>query len=192
MIVRNIDYDFDISQTTNSESRSSGLHLGQVVNRYRELVEGNKRRSDPDEDSTKHLHFEKGFLWEDVFSSLWGNRMAGMVDSDRWVQQEFVQDGIYMTPDVVYPMDGFLDEYKATTRASYKFDALEEHFAPWLIQIKGYLRAAGMKRARLIVLFLCGDYRPPFPQVRAKELEFTNRELEENWDLVLRIAEDMR
>lgn len=40
----------------------------------------------------------------------------------------------------------------------------------------------------LFVYFVCGSWRPPFPQVHAWELDFSDQEIAENWDALQNIA----
>ena len=37
----------------------------------------------------------------------------------------------------------------------------------------------------LIILYMMGDYSPPFPQLYADTFQFDKEELEENWKLIL-------
>lgn len=186
------DIPFDFSpDPDHAKGRSEGLHLGTVIREYGLATKQIKLASG---DSSRLMNFEKGFLWEDTFSHVWGEREAEKFRNraDYLVQPELCVDGIYMTPDAVDLGSETLDEFKSTTRSMLKFDQLEAHFDLWLVQIKGYLYGLQMTRCRLIVLFLCGDYKPPFPEVRAKELVFTERELSDNWRLIQNYARRLR
>ena len=188
MIVRDLEYNFE-PDPQHSAGRSSGLHLGQCIQAYGVQAGLLKVTTN---DSGKWLQFEKGFLWEEFFSAVWGERMASRSDNLLMSQVEMERDGIFMTPDAVDFDDQILWEFKSTTKSMAKFDQLEVHFALWLMQIKGYLYGLGMNRCNLIVLFLCGDYKPPFPHIKAKQLEFTDRELVENWAIVQNYARWIR
>ncbi len=55
----------------------------------------------------------------------------------------------------------------------------------WMAQIKAYCIARKALTAVLHVLFLCGDYKFPIkPVLKAWELEFTQEELDDNWQLL--------
>jgi hypothetical protein len=46
----------------------------------------------------------------------------------------------------------------------------------------------GLNVARLYVLYLNGDYKPPTAKLLAWELRFTDDELEEEWRILMRFA----
>lgn len=71
-------------------------------------------------------------------------------------------------------------EFK-TTRASSTKDVVGE-YPWWLEQVMSYLRLFGDTRARLYVLFLMGNWKPPTePQLKVYELTFTEKEIADNW-----------
>ncbi len=191
MKVDDIDYEFTLP-ADHGAGRSVGLHLGDIIKAYARATGQDKHWGNGSNDP--RMNFEKGFIWEDVFSEIWGRRMAdrGRNEAGCLVQPEYEVDGIYLTPDLVDLDTDTLDEYKCTTRSMNKFDALETFFDLWLVQIKAYLYAIGIVRCRLIVMFLCGDYKPPFPTPRAKLLTFTQRELDDNWSMVMNFARKLR
>ncbi len=191
MIATDIPFEFS-PDPDSSKGRSPGLHLGEVVREYGVATGQVKLVSEAR--NTKELHFAKGFLWERIFTHVWGQMEAEKYrNRENYLSQPELQvDGIFMTPDGVDLEGDCLDEFKATTRSINKFDNLEAHFDLWLVQIMGYLYGLQMTKCRLIVLFLCGDYKPPFPEVRAKQLVFTQRELDENWRLIMNYARRMR
>lgn len=66
-------------------------------------------------------------------------------------------------------------------------------FDKWMTQIMAYLYHLHMTEAKLIVFFVNGNYKPPSPVVLAWDLQFTQRELNENWAALKNhaIAENM-
>jgi hypothetical protein len=56
----------------------------------------------------------------------------------------------------------------------------------YLTQLKCYCKAAKTRFGKLHVLFLCGDYTFPIrPVARAWMIEFTQKELDSNWELMV-------
>lgn len=114
---------------------------------------------------------------------------------------EMQLDGIYMTPDGesldVIRVERVtkhvlcIHETKLTSKSTRTVGNLTSQWM-WLTQMKAYCKAAGTCIAYLHVLFLYGDYRRPYqPQIgplRGKpmcwRIEFTQAELDENWDLI--------
>ncbi len=55
----------------------------------------------------------------------------------------------------------------------------------WITQTKGYCKGLNTLVAYLHVLFLCGDYsRPIRPQLLCWRIEYTQAEIDSNWDLM--------
>ncbi len=94
-------------------------------------------------------------------------------------EQEIEVDGVVCTPDVSLGI-----EVKSTRGSEAKFNIYEAD--SWLKQIKGYCKALGKREYDLVPLFLCGDYKPPFPSLPIpSHLEFTQQEIDDNWLEVL-------
>ena len=76
-----------------------------------------------------------------------------------------------------------------STRASIKTH--DEHGLPesWLRQIAGYCHAEGQTEFDLLILYLMGNYKPPFPKVLASRLTFTHEELIANWQFLVQRKE---
>lgn len=126
-----------------------------------------------------------GFLWERVFGVAHAESVA---TGDIVRPGEWELDGITGSPDLIRCSDWTLLETKATWRGLRKWDHLEKNFWAWLCQIKGYAKMIGTNVAELHVFFVAGDWRPPVPCVRSIRMEFTDLELNENWQLVVRHA----
>lgn len=136
-----------------------------------------------------------GFSWEDWISRQIPNMMYHV--------GEFESDGISMSPDgISVPPEnefdfslgsGIIEEFKATFKSSRK--KIEDQWM-WLTQVKSYCRALPTLCARIHVLHLCGDYdykRPGMPpQYIVHSLQFTQNELDENWDMILAEKEDWK
>lgn len=69
-----------------------------------------------------------------------------------------------------------------TTRKSAKFHYLDEHIPEtWMEYMKGGCYIQGTNRYDLAVLYMMGNYSPPFPDIYCDTFEFTQKELDENW-----------
>lgn len=71
----------------------------------------------------------------------------------------------------------------AITTDSHTFIA--EGFASHNTQMKAYCYHLDLGHARLLAFFVNGDYRPPKPELLAWDIEFSSRELRENWQMLL-------
>lgn len=170
------------------QERTPGLHLSDIIKRI--MVERDPERfSDP----LIAMRLEVGFIWEQIIERALRDRLPNLIRIG-----EIEEDGILMTPDALEADGNVLEEWKATTKTSSEKqtkDSFETDLWYWLMQVKAYARRMGVLRARIRVFYLNGDYgkgqykdgkRPPLvPQVYRYELEFTQRELDENWRTIL-------
>jgi len=97
----------------------------------------------------------------------------------------YEDEGIIYRPDMLLCIPGNvglqLIEVK-TTRMSSKKGELPE---TWIEYIKGGCHIRKTNSYELVILYLMGNYAPPFPQISACRLEFEQRELDENWQYLL-------
>lgn len=143
------------------------------------------------------LRISIGLAWESWFIP----QLPNVVDHPG----EMVIDNVYMTPDgesvdVIVTFGKSLTtlvvhEVKATYKSintvaprlvhpESEIDDLETQWM-WITQCKGYCKGLGTRFARLYVLFLCGDYvRPITPQLLSWRIEFTQEEIDKNWELI--------
>ena len=95
-------------------------------------------------------------------------------------------DGVIYRPDMTITRGEIerLTELK-TTRKSAKNHFLDD-FIPvtWLAYMKGGCKIRGTNQYDLIVLYMMGNYAPPFPQIYADTFYFTDEEIEENWGMI--------
>jgi CRISPR/Cas system-associated exonuclease Cas4 (RecB family) len=97
--------------------------------------------------------------------------------------QSFAElDGIRISPD--YWEGGELAELK-TTRIGRKRLLDNDIPTGWIAQIQGYAKVLGVTRATLIVMPLLQ------PEILTFELEFTQDELDNNWDYILERKDEL-
>ncbi len=126
--------------------------------------------------------FEKGFMWERLLS------MALPIRVER--PGEIVLDGIILTPDGVgfnnQIQESVVEEYKCTARSSNGNPADN---VGWMMQVKAYCWALGLRHAIMRALYLAGNYgneRSPIPKTYL--ITFTGEELELNWRAIVMYA----
>jgi len=95
-------------------------------------------------------------------------------------------EGIMYRPDMTITRADVerLQELK-TTRKSAKQHYLDDYIPlTWLAYMMGGCKIRGTNQYDLIVLYMMGNYSPPFPQIYADTFYFTNEEIEDNWLII--------
>ena len=132
------------------------------------------------------LRINIGLAWEAHYIPLVGD----IIDHPGEMQV----DGIYMTHDgesvdVIITPKGqrhvlVIDEVKATYKSINTIGDMSSQWM-WMAQCKAYCKGKGTRFARMHVLFLCGDYKYPItPQLIGWNIEFTQEEIDMNWELL--------
>lgn len=76
-------------------------------------------------------------------------------------------------------------EIKATYKSTRTVGDMSSQWM-WLAQIKAYCKAVKTLHAVIHILYLCGDYSYPIkPLLECWELEFTQEEIDSNWQLLI-------
>lgn len=165
------------------EPRAEGIHLGHVIKSLETSV-GLGYKGDGFNDM--QLTAEVGLLWERALSKIMGEKYG-----IRPPQMQL--DGIWMSPDGIgddpageEPM--VLEEYKATWKSTKGMP--EENFY-YMCQVKSYCHALGTPVAVMRIFYLMGDYKGSGPQYRVARYRFTQRELEDNWRMILQHKESV-
>lgn len=104
---------------------------------------------------------------------------------------EIEKDGIFGTPDLIYPAAGEDDEIKLTWMSSKHAPDSDKYWRYWA-QIKAYCHMMGVDRGKLSVCHVNGDYRGCKTAYREWGQTFSRQELLENWLLIRSRAETMR
>lgn len=163
--------------------RPKGLHLSDIIksicSEWKPEVYGK-----PMDDSGK-AKIEMGLKFEEVLEQSFQSAAGGSFRPDPIL----VPPGIWCSPDSVDPNIWAVEEFKLTWYSASKDCPGDEVFWPWLVQIKGYCKALGTTYAKLWVMHINGDYKPPKPwPPRVFGLEFGALEIEENWQMLVNHA----
>lgn len=108
---------------------------------------------------------------------------------------EMCLDGVYMTHDgestsviVTDTHDDLVPivhECKATYKSTRTVANLEDQWM-WNAQMKAYCKGRNTRIAYMHTLFLCGDYIMPIkPQLKVWQIEYTQAEIDGNWQLLM-------
>jgi len=123
---------------------------------------------------------------EDFLRLALGRGHHEMLEESPSAEVSLEADGIKATLDGL-ERDGEGDmvvaEYK-TTRASA--ESSPERFPWWLEQVMGYAWMWGTTKARLYVVHMVGSHKNRDPQIKAYDLIFDGKELQENWQELIR------
>lgn len=173
MKYRSVDHELERPLVPPSEGRSLGLHVSDIYNDLYQQID--PKRFNPDRPPNPYK-LALGLAWEQYLEQA---LVRAGVNAER--PGEFLYKGLSFSPDL-FVVNGHdrIGEIKLTWMV--EVDDLEDpKFDKWLTQIKAYCYATGIPRAVLYVYFVNGRGRFGEPSLRAFELEFTARELEENW-----------
>lgn len=171
-----IELDTKFPLTGSGDRTMDRLHLSTI---YNDLEATLFPRKNSGADMNNQLWAEAGFLWEGVLT-----RSLAEHCSPRPGEVEL--DGIVGSPDGYDPTTGMLDEYKLTWKSIR--NAHPENVWKWQVQVKGYCKMLGTTTARFHVFYVMGDYRGSGPLYRSYLFSYTQREIDENWQLLVNHA----
>lgn len=177
------------------DERSEGLHASTIWEDISRQLNLNKQQAKSALAAGPSPDLEEfgtiGFLWERILEKTLASIMIESDEQGRYVRPgEQCVDGIHMTPDYCdlnYNGNWVhgVEEWKARWCSYRKADDLEKNFWKVLVQQKCYCHALQTPHSRLRMLFLVGDWRGDItPKLREFELEFTARELQDNWSMI--------
>lgn len=99
------------------------------------------------------------------------------------------EHGIWCSPDGWNERTRCIDEVKLTWVSSREFLSSPK-FMRYVLQILKYMREWEAERARLHVVWVAGNYRPPFPDAATFVLKPTRDEREDNHSKLVQHAKD--
>ncbi len=197
MIITPVDDPAFIASLGNSALRSTGaprtvgvVHLSDI---YSDLLEQLFPKKYDRTRPMDMVRIETGLVFENVLEQrLPALQFVSFRKFATVRPGEIVSDeGIYMSPDGVNPVLCAGEEYKATWKSCRhglvdEFGMPLQNFIGWFIQMKGYAKWLGVRRYLLRVLFVNGDYTQPLsPKFLSWDIEFTDDEIEENWNTLI-------
>lgn len=170
-----------------SGHRTAGLHISEIYNDLFQKLEPKRydksRPMDP-------LRLEMGLLFESILEEGLKAKFQGGKRPGELVTEE----GIIYSPDlIIFDRSVRLGEIKLTWMSSREVprtveNGLPSKFDKYICQMKAYCYHLDTRDARLIALFVNGDYTVHAPELLGWDLEFSQRELDENWRMLLNHA----
>lgn len=186
MRVIEIPHGLVLCQPTEGYVRSAGLHASDIYNAlYKKLDPARYDKKDEDGNATPFdlTKMEMGTSFEQVLEIALAARLLGERPG------EFTSpEGVIYSPDYLfYEDETVLGEFKCSWYSTR--DAPHgPKFLKWLTQIRIYSYWLKVRKARLYVLFVNGNYKPPSPVLKCWELLFTQRELDDEHAMLMRFA----
>jgi hypothetical protein len=182
-----------------SDARETGkLHVSDVI-RYIMSVSGMTKGATEWEHDPLTLAGELGFMWEDILGWAYADR-AGIRPG------EFEKDGLVGSPDGLgesvahaiaagklssVPEPGALADYEYKCTWKSVRNSPDDNWY-WMTQFKAYAHMIDTNVVILFALYLFGDWKGHGPIDKQFRIEYSNRELKENWSMLLKHAEIMR
>lgn len=164
------------------EPRAEGLHLGDVTRSLMDRAGMGHKGGFKDMELTAEI----GLLWERALSKIMREKYAVR-------PPQICEDGIWLSPDGIGPdpegeVPLVVEEYKATWQSTRRSPL--DNMA-YMVQVKSYCRALGTTVAIMRIFYLMGDYKGSGPIYRVARIKFTQWELDQNWQMVLKEKERM-
>lgn len=170
---------FDLTQLALSPeqaaARTEGVHVSTIIRKLSAALA-------PPKNEFTEEHLDRfavlGRLWEVQLSQ-------ALFPSPRYERPgEVEKDQIIGSPDCVDTQDWAVTEFKCCWKSNRDFEGTMK-WKTYLWQVKSYCVILNMVRAKLIVLFINGDYNPPCPIALQWSLLFAPQELAEHWRMML-------
>lgn len=190
-------FDGNLEDFDSKGRRPSGLHVSGLVRAAYKNLKGTESKAI--EGEQPFVRAAAGFMWERALEYAFTEYMQKdrriEVDKQGGVSKE-IPDGrmVTGTPDGVN--GEYIEEYKCTWRSMRKWsEDPEAEFWMWLAQVKAYCFMTGRCKARFFIFWVNGDYSYKTgrgPQVTTCEMEFTEDELVDNWQILLAHADQAK
>lgn len=164
--------------------RSPGLHVSSIIKDL--CIVTGIFKGDRDNMSTAYLELGNSLEWA-IIQRLMEH------EPGRYIQLgEMEMDGIFLTVDLYDVDEDRVIEIKLTWMSAFEVHPDDEKFWRYWVQLKAYCKALGTNRGSLRVCFVIGDFRGDEPKYRWWDREFTDQELDENWEMLKRHGEANR
>ncbi len=190
MRITPFEHGLNLAQPSEGYVRTPGLHMSDIYGSLYKSIDPkryDKKGKDGKAQPFDLTKMELGTSFEELLEPVIAARILGQRPG------EFVTiepPGIIYSPDYLFfdlADDTVLGEFKLTWYSS-RNAPYDPKFDKWFTQMKSYLYHLEMERARLFVLFVNGNYKPPSPELLAWDIRFTQRELKDNWNTMERHA----
>lgn len=184
------------SQTLQPKSahvRSPGVHISGII---RAIMQRIGKLQPDDITDEMPLRMAVGMAWENWVVGLEQAQTEWKIE---WQPGEWECDGIFGTPDGIGEVTRYtaeiqkggwikkgqqvyrcLDEFKATWKSEHKRKDIAAE-SLWMWQLAASCYVLGLEYARLHVLWVNGDYRPPAPKYFVYLLKFERGDLDKFW-----------
>lgn len=133
-----------------------------------------------------NLTFECGFIWEDVLEQVLIERNA-VRPGEVWCD-DIVGSPDGMAPDPKGEVPIVLEEYKWTWKSSKQLVVDNWRY---LTQVKSYCHMMGLNVVVMRIIHIMGNYKGGGPEYKVIRIEFTDAELIENWNMILKQRDRM-
>jgi hypothetical protein len=181
-----IEHGLELAKPTEGYARTPGLHMSDIYGDLFKLLDPkryDKRDAKGNPLPWNMLYLETGTAFEEIIEAAIAKRLRGERPG------EFrTQDGtnvIYSPDHFIFDGDIFrLGEFKLTWLSNTGIT--DPKFDKWFVQMKAYCHHLMTPYARLYTQFVNGNYKPPVPELCAWDIEFSNRELIDNWNMLKR------
>ena len=198
MIITAIDHGLDLAQGFGSP-RSPGRHMSDLYGAYYKALDPKRFGQDGPLPLEK---FELGMAFEEMLELGIRHRLSLAIGQKEDIGRpgEFVtvDHGIAYSPDLlIFNGATRLGEIKLTFMSTKgapwqlgkSYTGFDEKFDKYFTQMKCYCKHLGITHARLYVFFVRGDYKGNDQVLRAWDIEFTQHEIDEEWDMIVRFAQ---
>lgn len=167
--------------------RTPGLHLTSIIKSLRNDLGLGKTAAGWEMSVCADL----GFLWEEAFSLAYTDR-AGQVIHGITRPGEITRDGIIMSPDGI-GLDPagkipFVNHELKCTWRSLNNNPQDDFY--WDTQFKCYCKGLETTVTILHVMYVVGNYRGSGPRPDHVRFEYTQKEINTAWDMVVRHAKE--
>ena len=206
------EHALELNKPTVGYVRTPGLHMSEIYTSLYKLLDA-KRYDKEETDASraaKAVRMEVGTAFEETLEEALASRIFGDRPGE-YVTQHVPEcpraapiavgdpacrcgAGVIYSPDYLIFEDDQpprLGEFKCTWM-SIRHGIEDQRFDKWFCQMKAYAYHLRVRQARLYAMFINGDwsFKPPWgdPHIQVWNIEFTQRELENNWVMLLKHA----
>lgn len=190
MRVRPIEHNLVLAKPADGYERTPGLHMSDLYSelfRQLEPKRFDRRDKDGNPEPMDLCKLELGLTFEEILEAALIESI-GVGNGER--PGEFTTpEGVIYSPDFLFFEDDgmVLGEFKCTWMSA-KGAPTDPKFEKWFVQMRAYCYHLQTTKARLFVFFVNGNYSPPSPKLLAWDISFTQRELEDNWNTLVRVG----